>query len=111
MKEETREEEEKIRDERKCFFQKNVSGHSNRQMNMPKMFRKKIPSGRIIPPFFLRKFRIWPFLNYLQDSNSIFRAAGINSEGFFGRTVFAKACREYTLPRHGGSSQPKGLIQ
>ena len=51
------------------------------------MFRKKIPSRRIIPPFFLQKFRIWPFLNYLHDSNSIFRAAGINSEGVFGRTV------------------------
>ena len=25
--------------------------------------------------------------------------------------LFAKACREYTLPRHGGSSQPKGWIQ
>ena len=25
--------------------------------------------------------------------------------------LFAKACRECTLPRHGGSSQPKGWIQ
>ena len=25
--------------------------------------------------------------------------------------LFAKACREYTLPRHDGSSQPKGWIQ
>ena len=54
----------------------------------PKCFeKKKIPSGRIIPPFFLRKCRIWPFLNYLHDSNSIFRARGINSEWVFGRTV------------------------
>ena len=52
------------------------------------MFRKKITVGRIIPPFFLRKCRIWPFLNYLHDSNSIFWAQGIKSEWVFGRTVF-----------------------
>ena len=52
------------------------------------MFRKKIPVGRFIPPFFLRKCRIWPFLNYLHDSNSFFFwAQGIKSELFFGRTV------------------------
>ena len=49
------------------------------------MFRKKIPFGRIIPPFFLRKCRIWPFLNYLHDSNSIFWAQGIKSEWVLGR--------------------------
>ena len=48
--------------------------------------KKKSPFGRIIPPFFLRKCRIWPFLNYLHDSNSIFWAQGINSEWGFGRT-------------------------
>ena len=32
------------------------------------------------------------FFNYLHDSNSIFQAAGINSEGFFGRTVQATEC-------------------
>ena len=51
------------------------------------MFQKKIPFGRIIPRFFLRKCRIWPFLNYLHDSNSIFWAQGIKSEGVLGRTV------------------------
>ena len=52
------------------------------------MFRKKkIPVGRIIPPFFVRKCRIWPFLNYLHDSNSFFWAQRIKSELFFGRTV------------------------
>ena len=25
--------------------------------------------------------------------------------------IFARACREYTLPRNDGSSQPKGWIQ
>ena len=68
------------------FFSKNVSRPSNPpdELAQDVSKKKKIPSGRIIPPFFLRKFRIWPFLNYLQDSNSIFRAAGINSEGFSG---------------------------
>ena len=28
-----------------------------------------------------------------------------------GEQFFAKACREYTLPRNDGSSQPKGWIQ
>ena len=33
--------------------------------------------GRIIPPFFLQKFRIWPFFIYLHDSNSIFGPGGL----------------------------------
>ena len=28
-----------------------------------------------------------------------------------GEQFFARACREYTLPRSDGSSQPKGWIQ
>ena len=38
---------------------------------------------------FLRRFRIRPFFfsNYLHDSNSVFRAGGINSEWVFRRTV------------------------
>ena len=28
-----------------------------------------------------------------------------------GEQLFAKACREYTLPRSDGSSQPRGWIQ
>ena len=28
-----------------------------------------------------------------------------------GEQFYAKACREYTLPRNDGSSQPKGWIQ
>ena len=27
-----------------------------------------------------------------------------------GEQLFAKACREYTLPRHDGSSQPRGWV-
>ena len=37
--------------------------------------------------FVVRKFRILPFFNYLHDSNSIFLAAGIDSDEVFGRTV------------------------
>ena len=46
------------------------------------MFRKKIPVGRIIPPFFSDRFFI-----YLHDSNSIFWAGRINSEWVSGGTV------------------------
>ena len=44
-----------------CFFKKKVSEPSNPSdesaQNVPK---KKFPSGRIIPLFLLRKFRILP---------------------------------------------------
>ena len=66
---------------------KNVSRPSSPPDELAQNVSKKIPFGRIIPPFFLRKFRIWPFFNYLHDSNSICRAQGTNSEIFFGRTV------------------------
>ena len=95
-------------------------------MNYPKMFRKKIPVGRSIPPFFLKKFRIWPFLNYLHDSNSIFSAQGIKSEWVSGGTVHTKgiyrvdrgtyidsALREiygaYKAARSGSSNRDRGL--
>ena len=68
-------------------IQKNVSGPSNPPDELAQHVSKKILFGRIIPPFFLQKCRIWPFFNYLHDSNSIFRAAGINSEIFSGGTV------------------------
>ena len=51
------------------------------------MFRKKIPLGRIIPPFFFESSESDRVFNYLHDSNSIFRAAGFNSETFSGGTV------------------------
>ena len=60
------------------FFFKNVSEPPNPPEELAQNVSKKIPVGRIIPPLFLRKCRIWPFLNYLHDSNSIFWAAGMN---------------------------------
>ena len=50
------------------------------------MFRKKIPFGRIIPPFFFESSESDRVFNYLHDSNSIFRARG---EGVSGGTVFS----------------------
>ena len=48
---------------------------------------KKIPFRRIIPPFFFESSESDRVFNYLHDSNSIFRAAGTNSETFSGGTV------------------------
>ena len=52
------------------------------------MFRKKIPVGRFIPPFFCKSAESGRFFIYLHDSNSIFWAQGIKSEWVLGRTVF-----------------------
>ena len=80
--------------EKMIFFKKNVSRPSNPPDALAQnVSKKKNPFGRIIPPFVLRKCRIWPFLNYLHDSNSIFWAQGIKSEGVFGRTVLIKTLR------------------
>ena len=75
--------------EKMIFFKKkkNVSRPSNPPDELAQNVSKKIPVGRIIPPFFLQKFRIWPFFNYLHDSNSIFWAQGMKSEIFSGCTV------------------------
>ena len=52
------------KDERKSFFfAKNVSRPSNPPDELAQNVSKKIPFGRIIPPFFLQKFRIWPFFH------------------------------------------------
>ena len=51
------------------------------------MFRKKIPVGRIIPPFFFESSESDRVFIYLHDSNSIFRAQGINSEWVSARIV------------------------
>ena len=48
---------------------------------------KKIPVGRIIPPFFFESSESDRVFNYLHDSNSIFRARRINSEWVSGGTV------------------------
>ena len=52
------------------------------------MFQKKVPVGRIIPPFFCKSAESDRFFIYLHDSNPIFWARRINSEWVFGRTVW-----------------------
>ena len=64
--------------------------HQIRMMNWPNMFRKKIPFGRILPPFFFESSESDRFFNYLHDSNSIFRAGRINSENISGGTKRGK---------------------
>ena len=58
MKEKMKRREKK---EKMFFFLKNVS----RPSNPPdaQNVSKKIPVGRIVPPFFLQRFRIWPFFH------------------------------------------------
>ena len=72
---------DKIKGSREMF-----EDSQTRQMNLLKMFRK-IPFGRIIPPFSSKVQNLTLFSIFLHDSNSIFRAGRINSEIFFGRTV------------------------
>ena len=55
----------------------------------PKCFEKKIPFGRIVPPFFFESSESDRFFNSLHDSNSTFRVGRINSEIFSARTVSA----------------------
>ena len=59
------------RDERKMIFLMFLNPQT-RQMNLLKMFRKKIPLGRIVPPFFFESSESDRFF-FLHDSNSIFR--------------------------------------
>ena len=49
---------------------------------------EKIPLGRILPHVSFESSESYRVFNYLHDSNSIFRAGGIKSEGVFGCTVF-----------------------
>ena len=76
MKEKWRDrgEKENVFFEKKCF-----RTLKTRQVNSPNMFRK-IPFGRIILPFFFESSESDRVFNYSHDSNSIFRAGGINSE-------------------------------
>ena len=60
------------------------------------MFRNKIPVGRIIPSVFSEKVQnltVFFFFKYLHDSNSIFRARGINSERVSDCAVMQQECR------------------
>ena len=59
------------------------------------MFRKKIPVGRIIPPFFFESSQSDRVFYYLHDLNSIFWARGTVSFGklqavFFRFLVFTQ---------------------
>ena len=75
------------RNERKDdFFQKTFVNPQIRQMNQLKMFRKKSLSDELFIHFFFGSSESDRVSNFLHDSNSIFRAAGINSGIFFGRT-------------------------
>ena len=58
-----------------------------RQMNELKMFRKKFLSDETFLIVLSRVQNLIVLFNYLHDSNSTFRAAGINSEIFLARTV------------------------
>ena len=69
---------------------KNVSRPSNPPDELAQHVSKKNPFRRIIPPFFSAKVQnLAVFFIYLHDSNSIFWAQEIKSEGFFGRTVLS----------------------
>ena len=66
-----------------------TSGPSNPPDESAQNVSKNNPFGRIIPPFFFESSESERVFNYLHDSNSILRAAGINSEWVSGGTVLA----------------------
>ena len=65
-------------------FFKDVSGPSN----PPDELAQKCFEKKSFLHFFFESSESDRVFNYLHDSNSIFRARGINSEIFFGRTVY-----------------------
>ena len=77
------------KDERKeDFFVKNVSEPSNPPDELAQnVSKKKSPSNELFLHFFFESSESDRVFNYLHDSNSIFRAGGINSEWVFGCTV------------------------
>ena len=78
---EDQDEREQKRDERKDDFVEKCLRNPNPPDELPQNVPKKIPVGRIIFQFFsLECSESDRVFNYLHDSNSIFRAAGINSE-------------------------------
>ena len=72
------------------------------------MFRKKSISDELFP-FFFESSESDRVFNYLHDSNSIFRAAGINSMIFFGRTVLSR--RIQSNPTHSGGEEINPRLQ
>ena len=85
------------RNERKDFFSKKmVRDPQTRQMNWPKMFRKKSLSDELFLHFFCKSSESDRAFNELHDSNSIFPVGGIKSEGVSARMVLAtpKRCKD-----------------
>ena len=74
-REDERRDQDKMRGEQ---IQKNVSRPSNPPDELAQNVSKKIPVGRVIPPFFFESSESDRFFNSLHDSNSTFRARGIN---------------------------------
>ena len=65
MKEKRRDNMKRKRDERKDdFYRKMFQNPRTRQMNQLKMFRKRIPVERFIPPFFFESSESDRFFNY-----------------------------------------------
>ena len=65
----------------------NVSRPSNPPDELVQNVSKKSLSGELFLHLFFESSESDRVFNCLHDSNSIFRAAGIDSEIFFGRTV------------------------
>ena len=85
---------DKMKRDRGDFFSKNVSRPSTPPDELAQNVSKKKKNRRTnYSSIFLKKFRIWPFFNYLHDSNSIFWAQGIQSEWVSGGTVL----RQFTF--------------
>ena len=85
------------RDERKdvfFFFSKNVSN----QKNPPRELAQNVSKNRFrtnYSSFFFESSESYRFFNYLHDSNSNFRAAGIYSEEVFRCTVLITSCLSF----------------
>ena len=89
MKEKMKRREKK---EKMIFVSKKMfQDPQTRQMNQPKMFRKKSLSDELFLLFFCKNAESGRFFIYLHDSSSIFWAQGIKSEWFLGRTVLSHA--------------------
>ena len=71
------------------IFPKNVSGPSNPPDELAQNVSKKNPRRTIYSCIFSAKVQNLAVFQYLHDSNSIFWAQGIKSEGVSGGTVHA----------------------
>ena len=91
---EWKENEEKRKEGKDDFFQKNVSRPSNPSDESAQNISKKIPFGRIIPPFFLQKFRIWPFFSFIYMIRIRFLGPGELNQNYF------RAAQYLTAPQN-----------